>query len=330
MTTILQTSSRGIFVFIAVLALCSGGIAAAQIQAAMGSVVTLQGYSPVGDTVWLFLTGPNLSPNGVALDNINRPADNGGGTKVSVDSNGHWEYKWGTGSAGGRLDTGVYTVWIADGTADVSHLSTADYNTISVVLGVPSVTAGISGGSGGSPVQVTPGSIELSSIPGEASVIINNEYKGVTPLTVSGLDPSTYNVTLSRFGYGRMSALVKVELGSVSQVNITLPILTGSLFVNSSPSGAQLTVDGASAGISPMTFTSLQQGNHTLNITKDGYVPQIIPVHVAAEQTTGIDVMLAPLGMVGGGTRAAGMLLPATLGAGIVVTLLVVIGRSRK
>ncbi len=329
MTKILQTVSRGIFIFLAVLALCFGGIASAQIQAAMGSVVTLQGYSPTGDTVWLFLTGPNLSPNGVALDNVNRPADNGGGTKVSVDSNGHWEYKWGTGSAGGRLDAGVYTVWVADGPSDVSHLSSVDYSTISVVLGVPSITAGISGGTGGSPVPATPGSMELNSIPAEASVVINNEYKGVTPLTVSGLDPGTYNVTLTRFGYGQMSTPVKVEPGSVSRVNITLPVLTGSLFVNSTPSGAQLTVDGASTGVSPMTFTGLQQGNHTLNVTRDGYVSQIIPVHIAADQTTVIDIALRPVGMFGGGTRAAGML-PATIGAGIVVTLLLIIGRSRK
>jgi hypothetical protein len=329
MSKILQTIYRGIFVLIAVLALCTGGVAAAQIQAALGSVVTLQGYSSAGDTVCLFLTGPNLLPNGVALTNINQPAEMGGGTRVSVDSNGHWEYKWGTGSAGGRLDAGVYTVWIADGPADLSHLSTVGYSTIPVLLGVPSVTAGISGGSGGSRAPVTPGSIELRSIPGEASVVINNEYKGVAPLTVSGLDPGTYNVTLSRFGYRPISAPIEVEPGSVSQVNITLPILTGALSVNSSPSGAEITVDGARTGISPMTFTSLQQGNHTLNVTKDGYIPQILPVHVAADQTTRIDLTLAPLSRVGGGARAPGML-PATLGAEIIVTLLLVIGRNRR
>ncbi|WML67635.1 MAG: hypothetical protein METHP_01178 [Methanoregula sp. SKADARSKE-2] len=174
-----------------------------------------------------------------------------------------------------------------------------------------------------------PGSIELRSIPGEASVVINNEYKGVAPLTVSGLDPGTYNVTLSRFGYRPISAPVKVEPGSVSHVNITLSTLTGALSVNSSLSGSEITVDGARTGISPMTFASLQQGNHTLNVTKDGYIPQILSVQVAADQTTRIDLTLAPLSRVGGEVRAPGML-PATLGAEIVVTLLLVIGRSRK
>jgi hypothetical protein len=182
----------------------------------------------------------------------------------------------------------------------------------------------------GTRAPVTPGSIELRSIPDEASFVINNEYKGVAPLTVSGLDPGIYNVTLSRFGYRPSSAPVEVEPGSVSQVNITLSILTGALSVNSSPSGVEITVDGgARTGISPMTFTSLQQGNHTLNVTKDGYIPQILPVQVAVDQTTGIDLTFAPLIRVGGEARAPGML-PATLGAEIVVTLLLVIGRKRR
>ena len=329
MLKILQTITRGAFVFIAFLVLFSGGIAAAQIQAAMGSVVPLSGVSYTGDTVYLFLTGPNLDPSGVALDNVNRPAANGGTTKVQVDSDGRWTYKWGTGSAGGRLDAGVYTIWVADGPADVAHLSSVDYSTISVVLGVPSITAGISGGTDQSPVVTQPGSMNLTSIPEGASVVINNDYKGVTPLTVSDLDPGTYNVTFSRFGFARMSTPVTVQSGRVSEVSATLAILTGSLFVNTTPAGAQLILDGATPGISPMTFTSLQQGNHTLNVTRAGFVTQLLPVHIAADQTTMVDIALVPVGMFGSGTRAAG-LLPATLGACAIVALLFVAGRSRK
>ena len=146
----------GAVVLIAVLALFSGASAAGQMQVSMGNVVKLSGYSYSGDTVYLFLTGPNLPTNGVALDNINRLAENGGATRVNVDADGHWVYQWNTGSAGGRLDAGTYTVWVADGPADRSHLSTVEYSTISVSLSVPSLTAGTSDGSGQTPNRYNP------------------------------------------------------------------------------------------------------------------------------------------------------------------------------
>ncbi|HZK30037.1 MAG TPA: hypothetical protein VFC43_02230, partial [Methanoregula sp.] len=137
MEKIVRTITCGVVVLIAVLALFSGAGAAGQMQVSLGNVVKLSGYSYSGDTVYLFLTGPNLPTNGVALDNINRLAENGWGTRVNVDADGHWVYQWNTGSAGGRLDAGTYTVWVADGPADRSHLSTVEFSTISVSLSVP-------------------------------------------------------------------------------------------------------------------------------------------------------------------------------------------------
>ncbi len=313
MPTILRITTRGAIALIALVLLFSGGIAAGQMQAYLGTVVTLSGYSYTGDTVYLFLTGPNLPSNGVALDNINRPADNGGATQVDVDGNGHWVYQWNTGALG--LDAGSYTVWVADGPADVSHLYGVDYNTISVILSAPFITAGISGGSGQSSGSPQTGSMNLSSTPAGSSVVVNDIYKGMTPLTVSGLEPGTYNVTFSHFRYAKLSTLVTVDAGSVSEVNATLVMLTGSLFVNTTPAGAQLTLDGSDAGISPSTFPALPQGNHTLGVTKEGFVAQVLPVLITADQTTTADVMLVPAGMFNGnGVRVAGFL-PSTAAA---------------
>ena len=103
------------------------GAAAANgsIQTYLGDTVPLSGYSYTSSTVYLFLAGPNLPADGVALDNIYRRADQGGFTEVSVDSNNHWKYDWDTGSIGGRLNTGTYTVWAVDGPNDLSNLTQA-------------------------------------------------------------------------------------------------------------------------------------------------------------------------------------------------------------
>ena len=311
-----RSTTRGLAVIIAVLALFSMAMVAGQMQVSMGNVVKLSGYSYSGDTVYLFLTGPNLPSNGVALDNINRLADQGGATRVNVDADGHWVYSWYTGAAGGRLDAGTYTVWVADGPADRSHLSTVEYNTISVHISVPSLTAGTSGGSGQTFEPPRAGSMNFTAIPDGTSVVINNVYKGKTPLNISGLNPGTYNVTLSHFGYAALSIPVTVQAGSVSEVNATLVALTGSLFVNTTPAGAQLAFDGSAAGLSPVMLENIIPGNHLLNVTQEGYVTQSIPVQITADQTTTVNIVLLPSvnGMAG--------FIPVTVVAGVLVALL--------
>jgi PEGA domain len=323
MEKIVQTNTRRVVVLIVSLALFSGVSAAGQMQVSLGNMVKLSGYSYSGDTVYLFLTGPNLPSNGVALDNINRLADNGGGTRVDVDADGHWVYQWNTGSAGGKLDAGTYTVWVADGPADRSHLSTVEYSTISVSLSTPSLTAGINGGSGKTP-EPPQGSMDFTVNPDGTSVVINNAYKGMTPLNVSGLNPGTYNVTLSRFGYAKLSMPVTVQAGSISVVKAALVALTGSLFVNTTPAGAQLTLDSSATGISPATFSDITMGDHLLNVSKEGYVTQNIPVTITADQTKTVEVVLLP-----SVTGLAGFL-PFTAAAGAFVALMFARKRIRQ
>ena len=109
-------------------------------QVAMGDEVPISGYATSGPYVYLFLTGPNLPENGVALHDITKRADQGWFTRVSVDGDDHWSYTWHTGSIGGRLDEGTYTIWVVSGPNDRSRLAEADYRTISVTLGKPFVS----------------------------------------------------------------------------------------------------------------------------------------------------------------------------------------------
>lgn len=323
MPNIFQTSYLGAIILIAVMALFSVTSAAGQTQTYIGNVVTLSGYSYSGEYVYLFLTGPNLPPDGVALDNGNRP----GATRVDVDADGHWIYQWYTGATGGRLDAGSYTVWVTDSPTDRSHVSSVNYNTISVSLSIPDLTAGTSGGSGPTSEQPMAGSMNINATPAGTSVVVNNVYKGMTPLNLSGLNPGIYNVTLSHFGYARLPVQVTVQPGSMSEVNVNLVALTGSLFVNTTPTGAQLTLDGNTAGFSPATFQNITQGNHLLNATKKGFITQDLQVHIIADQVTTVDVTLLPSSV--SGTWLSGFL-PATAGAGILVVLFFMRTRSKK
>jgi hypothetical protein len=320
MKTLPTTRLAGI-ILIGCLLLAGGAVAATGIQVYMGDIVTLQGYSTGSPTVYLFLTGPNLPVNGVALDNINARADEGHFTEVDVDSNDHWIYLWATNSAGGKLDAGAYTVWVVDNPTDRSHLDGASYRTISVGLDTPGITVN-------TPVTpLVPGTMVLSSSPNETSVVVNNAYKGKTPLTLEGLIPGAYNVTFSRFGYYPFSTTVKVEPGSVLDVVASLEQQTGGLAINTSPAGAQVIIDGGDAGSSPLTITSLTTGNHTLNVSAAGYTSQELPVHVIANTTSKVDLVLVPVSP--NSELWVAVVVIAIILAGVIGVLLIVNYRSR-
>ena len=289
--------------------------AAPGIQASFGDIIPLSGYSYGSQNVYLYLTGPNLPVNGVALNDISKRTEDGGFTIVQVDSNDRWSYKWGTGSIGGRLDEGTYTIWIVNGPNDRSHLSQADYSTISVTLGKPSISIN-------TPVQ--PGSMDLRSVPDGASVVIGEKYLGKTPMSVSDLSPGTYDVIFSQFGYQKFSTRVPVEAGRITEVAATLVPDTGALAIASVPTGASVLVDGKNSGMAPVTIGNLTVGNHTVAVSLDGYIPMQQMVTVVQGQTLPVNIGLSPIPLQKTETTHAAGPEVVTLIAGFVAIMLLI------
>ena len=112
--------------------------AGAAITAYLGSVVTLAGTSTGSDTVYLFVTGPNLPADGGRLESPDTPVrsgDAGTFTTAAVGAGDRWTYRWRTGDSG--LDPGTYTVYVVDAPVDRSDLSGHAHTTIRVTLGIP-------------------------------------------------------------------------------------------------------------------------------------------------------------------------------------------------
>jgi len=286
----------------------------------LGDTITLSGYSPESSTVYLFLTGPNLPSNGVALDDISARADQGGLTKVSVDDKDRWVYRWDTHALGGRLDPGTYTVWVTSEPVDRSHVSNANYRTIPITLAQPGIVIKV-------PDQ--PGTLLLRSTPNGTSVVLDGEYYGQTPLTLESLKPGTYNVTFSRFGYTQQTLPVTVEAGMRTEIDVILIPATGSLSIATSPGGGRIMLDGADAGISPVTLTNIPAGNHTLTAAKEGYAPAAQAVRVIAGQNVTVDVVLEPA-VPAHATQRAGGLIPSIIPAVFVSLLFMVVCRPRS
>ncbi|HEV3089286.1 MAG TPA: PEGA domain-containing protein [Candidatus Elarobacter sp.] len=61
---------------------------------------------------------------------------------------------------------------------------------------------------------------------------------------------------------------------------------TGSLYVTTLPSAADVWIDGTYVGRSPLVLDALTAGHHTVGLTKTGWTPLQLDVGVVAGQTT--------------------------------------------
>jgi len=117
-----------------------------EMEGYLGETIIFHGFSYVGDSVYLFLTGPGLPVNGVTLTDISQRADQGHFTVVNVDDNQEWTYIWKTSRIDSEIDPGTYTVYVTNKPADLSHLGDEkSYKTFSVFLkdsGISKVSIG--------------------------------------------------------------------------------------------------------------------------------------------------------------------------------------------
>ena len=191
---------------------------ASAVSIPIGDTLDLSGSAPGADTVYLFLTGPNLPANGVRLDDISVPVVTGvPSTFVSrpVAGDGYWEYSWITRTAGGVPDAGGYTVYVVTTPTGRRDLSGSDsFGFISVTLTRPTLTLLPSGG------------LTISSDPAGAGVLIDGEMKGTTPLELENVSPGTHTIGILKDGYQPVTENTTVKENETTTVGRTLEPLT--------------------------------------------------------------------------------------------------------
>jgi len=114
----------------------------------IGEEITLSGTCTENNTVYLFLTGPNLGTNGVSLDDIGKKVvDNDGKSFATedVEADDTWSIKWNTAELTKSLDAGGYTVYAVSSPQGKGNLSGVEYATASIQLKSAYLTATSSG-----------------------------------------------------------------------------------------------------------------------------------------------------------------------------------------
>lgn len=102
------------------------------------------------------------------------------------------------------------------------------------------------------------------------------------PITVTGLPNGTYTLCAENI---------------CKAISIAIPTdVTGMLSISSSPTGAEIFVDGPSTGQNTnATITTIAPGDHTFTLRLDGYNNTTGPFTITAGMTTYVHTLLSPL-----------------------------------
>lgn len=238
----------------------------------------------IGETSNVIVTlEPVLNPGGISVSSTPR------GVGLFVD-----------GIAQGKTDQIVGN--LAPGPHLVS-LSEAGYEPWSQMVSVAggqvmTVTATLT-------AEVNPdtGDLQVTSTPTGASVYVNGNYRGFTPvddsLDINDLAPGTYTVVVKKSNFQDYSTQVTVEAGKKVQMHAqlqTAPVTptTATAEIVSTPSGADVYVNNVFLGITPLSFQDVTPGTYAVEIRMQGYTPYTTTGQVVGGQNIQISAALAP------------------------------------
>ena len=129
--------------------------------------------------------------------------------------------------------------------------------------------------------------------PDGAEIWVNEEYKGKG--SWSGvLSSGTYIFEARKQGY-KSSVISKQITSTRPTQSYALPApqpIYGSIMVDGTPLMADVSLDGTPIGQTPLKKGGILIGNHTLTISKDGYIPDTQIVIIAEGQTATVTIAL--------------------------------------
>lgn len=114
------------------------------------------------------------------------------------------------------------------------------------------------------------GLLSIRSEPSGATVNINEQYRGTTPLTVDVDSNQEHTVNVLLVGYKRGQRTITVGSGERRDLVFDLEEATGSLTITTQPEAVEVWIDGQLIGHSNDTFV-LHALRHSVDLKKEGY-----------------------------------------------------------
>ncbi len=140
------------------------------------------------------------------------------------------------------------------------------------------------------------GAIQVSTSPGGATVSLDGADVRTAPATYANVAPGMHMVVATLDGYEPLSRSVQVNAGQTAQATLTLNRISptvGAVHITSVPSAADIYIDGAYRGSTPITIGNLATGSHAVLLRRSGYQEYSTTVSIATGSTLELPVTLA-------------------------------------
>ncbi|RLF79384.1 hypothetical protein DRN44_08975, partial [Thermococci archaeon] len=139
------------------------------------------------------------------------------------------------------------------------------------------------------------GYLTVYSTPSGASVYVDNQFIGQTPIENYELLKGEHSLIIQMEGYQEYYTTVFITSGETSIINANLALETGALSVTSTPTGALVYVNGEYKGKTPLNL-ELLPGTYTIKVTKQNYMDYTTTVTLEEGKTKKVSVSLVPAG----------------------------------
>ncbi len=151
-----------------------------------------------------------------------------------------------------------------------------------------------------------PGRVLVRSTPAGAQVWVNGVSRGTTPLAVRELALTGHTITVTHPAYAARQERVTLTAAIPAQSidfdldrpgATTTPAaasVTGALYIESRPSGAQVFVNGRLIGNTPFLLSNVSAGSHVVQLDLPGYRRWSTSIHVALGERAHVAASLEP------------------------------------
>lgn len=131
------------------------------------------------------------------------------------------------------------------------------------------------------------GTLQLSSDPIGARIILNGMDRGFTPAVIDRIQSGENTLQLQMDGYQPYQQELRITAGEQETLNAVLTPIPASLQIVTIPAGARIYINNQYRGESPITLNDVSPGEYRLRAEMEGYdlMARNVTLQAAANQT---------------------------------------------
>ena len=116
--------------------------------------------------------------------------------------------------------------------------------------------------------------LRVTSQPSGAKVMLDGQDQGITPLSLQRIDPGQHLLEIKKDDFQAQRRTVSLFNGEKKTEEFKLEPLKGLVLIQTAPVGAEVDVDGAFRGKTPLLLYDLAVGDHSVVLRTEGFQPR--------------------------------------------------------